>query len=144
MSAKNFASTRYSGLDEINGENARGLKLDLTFPTGVLRGHEAAPIVANQTMYIVTPYPTICNTANLAVIPVGAGGIVLVQQPSCPSCNGGIAKTATTFCRSCAGRGWLESKVVTNLHLSEFLAKNLQLGCDAFENARLSPGRCLD
>jgi alcohol dehydrogenase (cytochrome c) len=59
MSAKNYASTRYSGLDQINTENVKNVKLAWTFSTGVLRGHEAAPLVVNNTMYIVTPYPNI-------------------------------------------------------------------------------------
>ncbi|MDQ2671095.1 MAG: PQQ-binding-like beta-propeller repeat protein, partial [Gemmatimonadota bacterium] len=57
MPAKDFASTRFSGLDEIRADNAKNLELAWTFSTGVLRGHEAAPIVANNTMYVVTPHP---------------------------------------------------------------------------------------
>ena len=34
--------------------------------TGVLRGHEAAPIVANGTMYVVTPHPNILYALDLA------------------------------------------------------------------------------
>jgi len=55
--AKDYASTRFSGLDQININNVKNLKLAWSFSTGVLRGHEAAPIVVNKTMYIVTPYP---------------------------------------------------------------------------------------
>ncbi|MCU1291872.1 MAG: Pyrrolo-quinoline quinone, partial [Bryobacterales bacterium] len=57
MAAKNYASTRYSTLDQINGTNVNTLKLAWTFSTGLTRGHEAAPLVVNNTMYIVTPYP---------------------------------------------------------------------------------------
>jgi lanthanide-dependent methanol dehydrogenase len=57
MPAKNYASTRYSALDQINASNVKSLKLSWTFSTGLLRGHEAAPIVVDNTMYIVTPYP---------------------------------------------------------------------------------------
>jgi PQQ-dependent dehydrogenase (methanol/ethanol family) len=57
MPAKNYAATRFSGLDEINNANAQNLKVAFTFSTGVNKGHEAAPIVVNNTMYIVTPYP---------------------------------------------------------------------------------------
>src|SRR5258705_2069235 len=65
MPAKNYASTRFSGLTDINTGNARDLKLAWSFSTGVLRGHEAAPIVANNTMYIVTPYPNIVYALDL-------------------------------------------------------------------------------
>ncbi|HEX4468523.1 MAG TPA: PQQ-binding-like beta-propeller repeat protein, partial [Gemmatimonadaceae bacterium] len=35
----------------------QNLKVISTFSTGVTKGHEAAPIVAGNTMYIVTPFP---------------------------------------------------------------------------------------
>ncbi|HSB28344.1 MAG TPA: methanol/ethanol family PQQ-dependent dehydrogenase [Pyrinomonadaceae bacterium] len=65
MPAKNYSSTRFSGLNEITSGNAQNLKLAWTFSTGVLRGHEAAPIVVNNTMYIVTPYPNIVYALDL-------------------------------------------------------------------------------
>jgi PQQ-dependent dehydrogenase (methanol/ethanol family) len=55
--AKDFASTRFSGLTEINATNVKNLKSIATFSTGVLHGHEAAPIVVGSTMYIITPFP---------------------------------------------------------------------------------------
>ena len=55
--AKDYASTRFSSLDQIDVRNAANLKLAFTFSTGVSKGHEAAPIVSGSTMYIVTPYP---------------------------------------------------------------------------------------
>ena len=55
--AKDYASTRYSTLDQITTSNVKNLKLALTFSTGMTRGHEAAPLVVNNTMYIVTPFP---------------------------------------------------------------------------------------
>lgn len=63
--AKDFASTRYSGLADINTSNVSHLAVVGTFSTGVLRGHEAAPIVVNNTMYIVTPYPNILYALDL-------------------------------------------------------------------------------
>jgi PQQ-dependent dehydrogenase (methanol/ethanol family) len=57
MPAKDYASTRYSGLDEINTGNVGGLKVAFTFATGVDKGHEAAPLVVGSIMYVVTPYP---------------------------------------------------------------------------------------
>ena len=55
--AKDYASTRYSSLDQINAKNAKDLKLAFTFSTGMTHGHEAAPLVVDNTMYIVTPFP---------------------------------------------------------------------------------------
>jgi PQQ-dependent dehydrogenase (methanol/ethanol family) len=65
MPAKNYASTRYSGLDQINTGNVAGLKVAWTFDTGVNRGQEAAPIVVNNTMYVVTPFPNILYALDL-------------------------------------------------------------------------------
>jgi glucose dehydrogenase len=57
MPAHDYASTRFSPLDEINASNAGKLQLAFSFSTGIEKGHEAAPIVVNDTMYVVTPYP---------------------------------------------------------------------------------------
>ena len=57
MPAKDFASTRYSALAQINAGNAAGLRPVWTFSTGVLAGHEGQPLVVNNTMYVVTPFP---------------------------------------------------------------------------------------
>jgi lanthanide-dependent methanol dehydrogenase len=55
--AKDYASMRYSTLDQINASNAKNLQVAFTFSTGLLRGHEAAPLVVKNTMYVVTPWP---------------------------------------------------------------------------------------
>ena len=65
MPAKNYASTRFSTLTEINTANAKNLKLAWTFSTGLTRGHEAAPLIVNNTMYIVTPWPNILYALDL-------------------------------------------------------------------------------
>jgi len=57
MAARDYASTRFSPLDEVNRSNVKDLKLAFSFSTGVQKGHEAAPIVVGSTMYVVTPYP---------------------------------------------------------------------------------------
>ena len=57
MPAKNYASTRYSELDQISTQNAGKLQLAWSFSIGVNRGQEAAPIVVDGTMYVVGPYP---------------------------------------------------------------------------------------
>jgi glucose dehydrogenase len=43
MAAKNYASTRFSGLDQITSDNVKNLQVAWTFTTGTTRGHEAAP-----------------------------------------------------------------------------------------------------
>src|SRR3954470_14095124 len=65
MPAKNFASTRFSELTEINTDNVKNLQVAFTFSTGVNKGHEAAPLVVGTTMYIVSPYPNILYALDL-------------------------------------------------------------------------------
>ena len=65
MPARNFASTRYSGLTEITSNNVGRLKLAWSFPTGVQRGHEAAPLVVGSMMYVVTPFPNLLHAFDL-------------------------------------------------------------------------------
>lgn len=65
MPAKNYASTRFSTLTEINTTNAKNLKLAWSFSTGFTRGHEAAPLIVNNTMYLVTPWPNVLYALDL-------------------------------------------------------------------------------
>src|SRR6185312_6805638 len=58
--ARDYANTRFSPLDQINAANVGKLKVAWTFSDGTQYGHEGAPLVVGDTMYVVTPYP---NTA---------------------------------------------------------------------------------
>ncbi len=62
---KDYAGTRYSSLNQINTENVTSLKAAWTFSTGVLRGHEGAPLVVGNTMYVHTPFPNIVFALDL-------------------------------------------------------------------------------
>jgi glucose dehydrogenase len=57
MPGKNYSSTRFSGLNQINVSNAGQLKMAWTFSVGSNHGQEAAPIVVGDTMYVVGAYP---------------------------------------------------------------------------------------
>src|SRR5580692_8065198 len=57
MPAGNFANTRYSELKQINTENVHKIAPAWTFSTGVLRGHEGAPLVVGDIMYVHAPFP---------------------------------------------------------------------------------------
>ncbi|HEX4240837.1 MAG TPA: PQQ-dependent dehydrogenase, methanol/ethanol family [Steroidobacteraceae bacterium] len=65
MPAKNYAATRYSAQSEISTSNVKNLQPDFTFSLGVNKGQEAAPIVADNTMYVVTAYPNIVYALDL-------------------------------------------------------------------------------
>lgn len=61
----NYASQRYSELDEINAGNVKDLQVSWTFSTGVLRGHEGSPLVIGDVMYVHTPFPNIVYALDL-------------------------------------------------------------------------------
>lgn len=60
------ANTRFSPLTQIDVGNVSRLKVAWTFSTGVLRGHEGAPIVVGSVMYVHTPFPNTVYALDLA------------------------------------------------------------------------------
>src|SRR5678816_2729636 len=65
MPAGDYSSSRFSDLKEITAANAGNLHASWTFSTGVLRGHEGQPLVIDNTMYIITPYPNVAYALDL-------------------------------------------------------------------------------
>jgi alcohol dehydrogenase (cytochrome c) len=65
MQLGDYASTRYSTLNEINKDNVGDLQVAWTFSTGVLRGHEGGPLVIGDVMYVHTPFPNIVYALDL-------------------------------------------------------------------------------
>jgi PQQ-dependent dehydrogenase (methanol/ethanol family) len=63
--ARDYANTRYSPLNQINSGNAEKLRVAWTFSDGTLGGHEAAPLVIDNTMYVVTPFPDVLFALDL-------------------------------------------------------------------------------
>jgi PQQ-dependent dehydrogenase (methanol/ethanol family) len=57
MPSRTYDGQRYSPLKQINTENVGKLQAAWTFSTGVLRGHEGAPLVVGNVMYVHTPFP---------------------------------------------------------------------------------------
>jgi lanthanide-dependent methanol dehydrogenase len=57
MPTGDYANHRYSALNQINAQNVKNLHPVWTFSTGVLRGHEGAPLVIGDVMYLTTPFP---------------------------------------------------------------------------------------
>jgi PQQ-dependent dehydrogenase (methanol/ethanol family) len=57
MPRGDYASTGYSGLKQITAQNVNNLQVAWTFSTGVLRGHEGAPLVIGDVMYVHGPFP---------------------------------------------------------------------------------------
>jgi len=65
MPGKDYAATRYSTLAQITRANAPKLRAMWSFSTGVLGGHEGQPLVVNNTMYVVTPFPNVLYAFDL-------------------------------------------------------------------------------
>ncbi len=57
MPGKDYKSDNYSKLTQINAKNVKQLRPAWSFSTGVLNGHEGAPIVVDGKMFISTPFP---------------------------------------------------------------------------------------
>jgi PQQ-dependent dehydrogenase (methanol/ethanol family) len=57
MPGKDYASTRFSALNQIKPANVDKLEVAFTFSTGTTEGLEAPPLVVGPTMYVVTPWP---------------------------------------------------------------------------------------
>jgi lanthanide-dependent methanol dehydrogenase len=87
MPAKNFASTRFSTLAQINRANVNRLQVAFTFSTGLAKGHEAAPLVVRGTMYIVGPYPNNLYALDLA----NNGALKWVFKPKPVPASQGVA-----------------------------------------------------
>ncbi|MEO7010615.1 MAG: PQQ-dependent dehydrogenase, methanol/ethanol family [Caldimonas sp.] len=64
--ARDYANTRYSPLDQITAANVAKLKMAWSFSDGTQNGHEAAPLVVGDTMYLVTPFPNIAFALDLS------------------------------------------------------------------------------
>ena len=52
-----YDNQRYSTLNQITAQNVGKLQVAWTFSTGVLRGHEGAPLVIGDVMYVHAPFP---------------------------------------------------------------------------------------
>ncbi|MBG9387610.1 methanol/ethanol family PQQ-dependent dehydrogenase [Caenimonas aquaedulcis] len=65
MAARNFEGHRFSGLDQVTPGNVAQLKVAFTFDTGVPKGQESITLVADNTMFIVGPFPNVLFALDL-------------------------------------------------------------------------------
>ncbi len=108
MAAKNYASTRYSTLSQITTENVRNLKVAFEFSTGTIHGNEAAPLIVNNTLYIVTPYPNDLYALDLAK---PGAPLKWVYHPSPAASSQGVACCDTVN----RGAAFYKGKIYYNL-----------------------------
>ncbi len=97
MPTKDYFGQRYSTLEQINASNVHTLRPAWTFSTGVLRGHEGAPLVIGDVMYVHTPFPNKVFALDLN----NAGRIIWAYEPHqdpnvipvmcCDTVNRGVA-----------------------------------------------------
>jgi lanthanide-dependent methanol dehydrogenase len=66
LPAGDLAHTRFSPLAQITTKNAGTLRLVASRATGIPQGHEGSPLVVDDTMYVVTPYPNVLTALDLA------------------------------------------------------------------------------
>ena len=64
--ARDYSNTRFSPLTQINTANVARLRVAWTFADGTLYGHEGAPLVIGDTMYLVSPFPNIAYALDLS------------------------------------------------------------------------------
>ena len=86
MPTGDYANQRYSTLNQINKDNVKNLRPAWTFSTGVLRGHEGAPLVIGDVMYVHSPFPN-----NVYALDLKNSGQIIAQSP--PHC----ASVSTTM-----------------------------------------------
>ncbi|HEX8946253.1 MAG TPA: PQQ-dependent dehydrogenase, methanol/ethanol family [Gemmatimonadaceae bacterium] len=107
IQGSDYALTRYSPLNKIDAANVAGLHVAWTFSTGQIHGHEGTPLVVNNTMYIVTPFPDQAYALDLTK----GGALKWSHTPAPDPWAEGVA------CCDVVNRGWAyaDGKLVYNL-----------------------------
>jgi PQQ-dependent dehydrogenase (methanol/ethanol family) len=120
MAAKDYQSTRFSGLSQIDTANAARLRTAWTFATGVRRGHEAAPLVVGSTLYVVSPFPNHLFALDLA----RDGALRWSYAPPVLRAAQGVA------CCDVVNRGaaWHDGKVIFNTLDNQTIAVDARTG----------------
>lgn len=122
---KDYANTRFSGLNQINLSNIDQLKVVTTFSTGMLNGHEAPPLVVGDTMYLVTPFPNVLYALNLRE-PGGATRWVFRPDPD-PAAQG-------VACCDVVNRGatYANGKIIMNTLDNHTIAVDAATGAEVW------------
>jgi len=126
MPAKDYASTRFSRLDQVNAGNVKQLQVAWTFSTGLVHGHEAAPLVVGNTMYIVTPYPNYLYAIDLK----GEGGpLKWTYKPHPERASQGVA------CCDVVNRGaaYADGKIIFNTLDDHTVAVDAETGKEVWK-----------
>jgi lanthanide-dependent methanol dehydrogenase len=128
MAAGDYGNLRYSTLDTINTTNVQNLHVVTTLSTGIPHGHEGNPLVVNNTMYVVTPFPN-----NLLAIDLTkpGGALKWAYEPHPDRRAVGIA------CCDTVNRGaqYADGKIIYNLLDAHTVAVNAETGEEVWRTA---------
>ena len=132
--ARDYANTRYSPLDQINATNVANLKLAWSFSDGTQYGHEGGPLVVDDTMYLVTPFPNIAYALDLTK---PSPSVKWTFQPNPSPLAIGKA------CCDAVLRGWAyyNGKLIYNLLDAETVAVDVKTGKQVWRTRMDDPGR---
>lgn len=125
MPAKDHAGTRYSTLNQINADNVKDLQVAWSFSTGLTPGHEAAPLVVNNTMYLVTPYPNYLYALDLT----RNGALKWTYKPHPARASQGVA------CCDVVNRGavYVDGKIIYNTLDAHTVAVDAESGKEVWK-----------
>ncbi len=118
---------RYSTLDAINTTNAKDLRVITTFSTGIPHGHEGQPLVFNNTMYVVTPFP---NNLIAVDLTKPGGAIKFIYEPHPDRRAVGIA------CCDTVNRGatFADGKIIYSLLDANVVAVDAEKGTEVWRS----------
>ena len=107
IQGSDYGLTRYSPLNRIDASNVSRLHVAWTFSTGQIHGHEGTPLVVNNTLYIVTPFPDQAYALDLTK----PGTLKWSHTPAPDPWAEGVA------CCDVVNRGWAyaDGKLIYNL-----------------------------
>lgn len=136
LAAHDFANSRYSDLDQINTGNVNRLRVAWTFADGTINGHEAAPLVVGDTMYLITPFPN-----NAYALDLSQPGIPIkwVYKPNPRPIAMGKACCDTVN----RGGAWADGKLVYNLLDGHTVAVDTKTGQEVWRTLIGQPAQGL-
>jgi lanthanide-dependent methanol dehydrogenase len=125
MPTGDYGNLRYTPLSTINTTNVKDLHPVTTMSTGVNNGHEGQPLVINNTMYVVTPYP---NNLIAVDLTKPGGAIKWIFEPHPDPRAVGIA------CCDVVNRGasFANGKIIYSLLDAHVVAVNANDGTEAW------------
>ncbi len=132
MPAGTYDNARYSKLEEINKSNVKDLKLNWSFSTGVLRGHEGNSLVIGDTMYVHTPFPNITYALDLS----NEGAIKWKYEPKQNYDN-----VVPVMCCDTVNRGlsYGDGKIFLNQADTTLVALDINTGKEVWSDKRADP-----